>query len=81
MIGSGTHRGLITAFDDVVLAAQAGSPVAFSELHALYSARLYKTIIAITRNPHDAEEALQETFYEFIWRSRHSKVNQKYILG
>jgi RNA polymerase sigma-70 factor (ECF subfamily) len=48
--------------DDIVAAAQAGSPAAFTELHSIYSGRLYKTILSITRNPHDAEEALQETF-------------------
>jgi RNA polymerase sigma-70 factor (ECF subfamily) len=53
---------LIAPVDAIVLAAQAGSPAAFAELHSIYSARLYKTILAITRNPHDAEEALQETF-------------------
>lgn len=48
--------------DVAVLAAQAGSPAAFAELHSTYSRRLYQTILSITRNPHDAEEALQETF-------------------
>ena len=48
--------------DDTVLAAQAGSPAAFAELHSTYSKRLYQTILSITRNPHDAEEVLQETF-------------------
>jgi RNA polymerase sigma-70 factor (ECF subfamily) len=48
--------------DDIVLAAQAGSPAAFAELHSIYSRRLYHTILSITRNPHDAEEALQDTF-------------------
>ena len=38
------------------------SPAAFAELHATYSRRLYKTIITITRNPQDAEDALQDTF-------------------
>lgn len=42
--------------------AQAGSPEAFTELHAIYSQRLYKTILAITKSPEDAEDALQETF-------------------
>jgi RNA polymerase sigma-70 factor (ECF subfamily) len=50
------------AVDDVVSAAQAGSPEAFRELHVLYSRRLYKTIVAITKNPQDAEDALQDTF-------------------
>lgn len=48
--------------DQLVTAAQAGAPAAFAELHATYSPRLYKTILAITRNPEDAEDALQETF-------------------
>lgn len=47
---------------DIVLAAQAGSCEAFAKLYALYSRRLYKTIFTITRNPADAEDALQETF-------------------
>jgi RNA polymerase sigma-70 factor (ECF subfamily) len=47
---------------EIVLAAQAGSPEAFSELYALYSRRLYRTIIAITRNAADTEDVLQETF-------------------
>lgn len=47
---------------EIVLAAQAGSQRAFAELHAIYSRRLYSTIIAITKNPEDAEDVLQETF-------------------
>ena len=52
----------VIPIDDIVLAAQAGSPAAFAEIHSTYSKRLYQTILSITRNPHDAEEALQETF-------------------
>jgi RNA polymerase sigma-70 factor (ECF subfamily) len=47
---------------EIVSAAQAGSPEAFSELYALYSGRLYRRPISITGNPADAEDALQETF-------------------
>ena len=57
-----TVERVIAPVDAIVLAAQEGSPAAFAELHSIYSVRLYKTILAITRNPHDAEEALQETF-------------------
>jgi RNA polymerase sigma-70 factor, ECF subfamily len=35
---------------------------AFAELHAIYSRRLYSTILAITKHPEDAEDALQDTF-------------------
>jgi RNA polymerase sigma-70 factor (ECF subfamily) len=52
----------IAAIDDVVSAARAGSSEAFRELHVLYSRRLYKTIVAIMKNPQDAEDALQDTF-------------------
>jgi RNA polymerase sigma-70 factor (ECF subfamily) len=48
--------------DDGVLAAQIDSPVAFQNLYALYSGRLYKTIAGITKNPQDSEDALQDTF-------------------
>src|ERR1700761_665992 len=51
-----------TPIDDTVLAAKAGSAAAFAELYSTYSRRLFQTILSITRNPHDAEEALQETF-------------------
>ena len=53
---------VIAPVDDIVLAAQAGSPAAFAELYSAYSRRLFQTILSITRNPHDAEEALQDTF-------------------
>ena len=43
-------------------AVQSASHLATAELHAAYSRRLYKTILAITKNPEDAEDALQETF-------------------
>jgi RNA polymerase sigma-70 factor (ECF subfamily) len=53
---------VIAPVDDIVLAAQADSAAAFAELHSNYSGRLYRTILSIAKNPHDAEEALQETF-------------------
>ena len=55
---------VIATQDGIVAAAQAGSSAAFAELHSIYSGRLYQTILSITRNPHDAEEALQETFFK-----------------
>jgi RNA polymerase sigma-70 factor (ECF subfamily) len=47
---------------EIVRAMRAGSPEAFVELHAMFSRRLFKTIIVITKSPEDAEDALQETF-------------------
>src|SRR5580693_7390065 len=48
--------------DPLVVAVQAGVPGAFAQLYAIYSPRLYRTAFAITKNPEDAEDALQETF-------------------
>jgi RNA polymerase sigma-70 factor (ECF subfamily) len=48
--------------DPLVMAVQAGVPEAFAQLYAMYSPRVYGTIIAITKNPKDAQDALQETF-------------------
>jgi RNA polymerase sigma-70 factor, ECF subfamily len=45
-----------------VAAARAGSTAAFDELQERYSARLYRTILRITKNREDAEDALQDTF-------------------
>jgi len=47
---------------DGVLAAQNDSPFAFQNLYALYARRLYRSIVSITKNPQDAEDALQDTF-------------------
>lgn len=50
------------AHDELEPTAEAGSRDLFAELHTNYSRRLYKTILSITKNPEDAEDALQETF-------------------
>ncbi|MFC5861135.1 RNA polymerase sigma factor [Acidicapsa dinghuensis] len=46
----------------LVTAAQSGSSAAFTELREIYSARIYRTILAITKIHEDAEDALQDTF-------------------
>lgn len=46
----------------LVASAQSGSAAAFTQLRDLYSARIYRTIFAITKNHEDAEDALQDTF-------------------
>ena len=56
--------------DPLVTAAQAGEPEAFAQLYAIYSPRLYRTITAITKNPEDAQDALQETFLRAHLRVR-----------
>jgi RNA polymerase sigma-70 factor, ECF subfamily len=57
-----TAQRVMTTDNDVVSAAWADSPEAFRKLPSLYSRRLYKIIAAITKNPQDAEDALQDTF-------------------
>jgi len=51
-----------TVVDDDVISAVLTSPAEFQKLYALYSRRLYATIVAITKHPQDAEDALQDTF-------------------
>jgi RNA polymerase sigma-70 factor (ECF subfamily) len=46
----------------LVCAAQSGCRQAFDELTNLYSSRVYRTILAITKNAEDAEDAMQDTF-------------------
>jgi RNA polymerase sigma-70 factor (ECF subfamily) len=48
--------------EQLVSAAKAGSDDAFAELQNLYAQRLYCTIVRITKNHEDAEDALQDTF-------------------
>lgn len=52
-----TRRDLALVAD-----AQSGSASAFAELRELYSGRVYRTILTITKNHEDAEDALQDAF-------------------
>lgn len=46
----------------LVSAAQSGCRKAFDELMSLHSGRVQRTILAITKNVEDAEDAMQDTF-------------------
>lgn len=48
--------------NQLVLDAQGGSSAAFGQIQTNYRPQLYRTILAITRNHEDAEDALQDTF-------------------
>jgi len=48
--------------EELLAAVRGGSHAAFEELQKLYSNRLYKRILSITKNHEDAEDALQDTF-------------------
>jgi RNA polymerase sigma-70 factor, ECF subfamily len=60
---------MFTGYDDaarrdeeLVAAWRTGSGEAFQEIQKLYSPRLYKRLLSITKNREDAEDALQDTF-------------------
>jgi RNA polymerase sigma-70 factor, ECF subfamily len=48
--------------DHLVVAAQSGCGASFKELWDLYSRRVYRTTLSITKNAQDAEDALQDCF-------------------
>jgi RNA polymerase sigma-70 factor, ECF subfamily len=48
--------------EDLVAAARLGSPIAFEELRRIYGQRMYRSVLSITRNQEDAEDALQDAF-------------------
>jgi RNA polymerase sigma-70 factor (ECF subfamily) len=47
---------------ELVRSAKAGSSTAFAELQRFYSRPLFNTIMGITKNTEDAEDALQDSF-------------------
>jgi len=49
--------------EHLVIAAQSGCRIAFDELLNLYSRRVYRTVFSITKNAHDAEDAMQDSFF------------------
>jgi RNA polymerase sigma-70 factor (ECF subfamily) len=55
-----TERAIVV--DENVGPAVLPSPAEFQNIYALHSRRLYRTIVAITKHPQDAEDALQDTF-------------------
>ena len=46
---------------EIMSASPAESHATFEELDAIYSRRLFRTIVRITKSPEDAEDALQDT--------------------
>jgi RNA polymerase sigma-70 factor, ECF subfamily len=48
--------------EHLVSAARAGSSAAFAELREIYSRRVYRKLLVITKNREDAEDALQDAF-------------------
>lgn len=57
-----SRRDESTQSRNLVAAARLGSTAAFSELREIYARRVYRTLLTITKNREDAEDALQDTF-------------------
>ena len=55
-------QGIAAPELEIMTAPGTGSTMAFDELQKEYSSRLFKTILRITKNWEDAEDALQDTF-------------------
>ena len=55
-------QGIAARELEIMTATGTGSTMAFDELQKEYSSRLFKTILRITKNWEDAEDALQDTF-------------------
>jgi RNA polymerase sigma-70 factor (ECF subfamily) len=55
-------QGIAARELEIMTATGTGSTMAFDELEKEYSSRLFKTILRITKNWEDAEDALQDTF-------------------
>jgi RNA polymerase sigma-70 factor (ECF subfamily) len=55
-------QGIAARELEIMTATGTGSTMAFDKLEKEYSSRLFKTILRITKNWEDAEDALQDTF-------------------
>jgi RNA polymerase sigma-70 factor (ECF subfamily) len=48
----------------LVAAARSGSAAAFTQLREIYAQRVFRKLLAMTKNREDAEDALQDTFLQ-----------------
>jgi RNA polymerase sigma-70 factor, ECF subfamily len=56
------RESIVRRDEELVAAVRAGSHEAFEAIQKLYSNRLYKRILSITKNHEDSEDALQDAF-------------------
>jgi RNA polymerase sigma-70 factor (ECF subfamily) len=56
------HQNESLQSKNLVAAARSGSSAAFAELREIYARRVYRTLLTMTKNREDAEDALQDTF-------------------
>jgi RNA polymerase sigma-70 factor, ECF subfamily len=57
-----SHQNELVQSKNLVAAARSGSSAAFAELREIYARRVYRRLLAMTKNREDAEDALQDTF-------------------
>ena len=57
-----SHQNELLRSKNLVAAARLGSSAAFAELREIYARRVYRTLLTMTKNREDAEDALQDTF-------------------
>jgi RNA polymerase sigma-70 factor (ECF subfamily) len=58
------HQNESLQSKNLVAAARSGSSAAFAELREIYARRVYRTLLTMTKNREDAEDALQDTFLQ-----------------
>jgi RNA polymerase sigma-70 factor (ECF subfamily) len=57
-----SHQNELLQSKNLVAAARSGSSAAFAQLREIYARRVYRTLLTMTKNREDAEDALQDTF-------------------
>lgn len=57
-----SQRDNLLRSEQLVTAAQSGSSAAFAELREIYSQRIFRQLLTITKNREDAEDAMQDAF-------------------
>ena len=69
--------GDIALNDDIILRIADGDKVAFKELFDTLSGNVYGFALSITKNQHDAEDVLQETFLQIFSAAKSYKPQGK----
>ena len=63
LLGTGEGKPTVATEDNTISRAQSGDEEAFVYLMRAHYAFVYAVVIGIVDNPHDAEEIVQDTFF------------------
>ena len=63
LLGTGEGKPTVATEDNTISRAQSGDEEAFVNLMRAHYAFVYAVVIGIVDNPHDAEEIVQDTFF------------------